>query len=253
MHRLARHYSWCCRKTVEDPHQPLAALSLLDAAERQQILVEWNDTARSYPRDRFIFELIAEQAQRTPTAPAVVPRRLSSSGAAARWPDPDVSRAGRASQTSLRTIWLTFLNPAGSRIAILAARSPEVIVAFLAILKAGCCYVPLDASYPKSGSTSWSWMPGGGAPCGKHARTHTSPGAVSPIIYLSQDLPMGGDAADPRSAAFPLARRSGLVVTSGTTGQSKGRGFPSGSLERGLGHAEGAWSVRGGRHAGLLT
>lgn len=224
VHRLARHYLAVLSQAVEDPHQPLAALSLLDAAERQQILVEWNDTARSYPRDRFIFELIAEQAQRTPTAPAVIAAALPSSSGALR-AGPILTYQELDERANQLAHYLGSLGiPPGSRIAILAARSPEVIVAFLAILKAGCCYVPLDASYPKE---RLDFMVMDARPAallvGNTLADPYIPGAVSPIIYLSQDLPM---VATQPIHAPPLSLLpedpAYVVYTSGTTGQSKG-------------------------------
>ncbi|SDR46763.1 Condensation domain-containing protein [Pseudovibrio sp. Tun.PSC04-5.I4] len=44
-----------------DPEQKISTLSLLDEAERHQVLEEWNATAADYPQDRCLHELIAEQ------------------------------------------------------------------------------------------------------------------------------------------------------------------------------------------------
>ena len=57
---------------VADPEQRIGELPLLTAAERHQLLVEWNDTATDYPQDRCIHQLFEEQAARTPDAVAVV-------------------------------------------------------------------------------------------------------------------------------------------------------------------------------------
>ena len=48
-------------------------LPLLTAAERRQLLVEWNGTGRrAYPRTALCIELFEAQAARTPDAVAVV-------------------------------------------------------------------------------------------------------------------------------------------------------------------------------------
>ena len=48
--RLLGHFQTLLEGIVADPEQRLSALPLLTAAERQQLLVEWNDTTRAYPR-----------------------------------------------------------------------------------------------------------------------------------------------------------------------------------------------------------
>ena len=45
---------------------------LLTDAERRQVLVEWNDTAVDYPRDRCIHQIFEDQTARSPHAVAVV-------------------------------------------------------------------------------------------------------------------------------------------------------------------------------------
>ena len=49
--RLLGHFQTLLEGIVADPEQRLSALPLLSAAERQQLLVEWNDTMREYPRE----------------------------------------------------------------------------------------------------------------------------------------------------------------------------------------------------------
>ncbi|MBD8452082.1 condensation domain-containing protein, partial [Serratia rubidaea] len=60
---------------------PVSALSWLGDAEREQLLYGWNDTARDWP-DATLHQLFAEQAQRTPDAPAVEDERQQLSYAA---------------------------------------------------------------------------------------------------------------------------------------------------------------------------
>ncbi len=47
-------------------------LPLLTEAEREQLLVEWNDTRTEYPRDACIHELFEEQAKKRPDTIALV-------------------------------------------------------------------------------------------------------------------------------------------------------------------------------------
>src|SRR6185436_12449217 len=55
------------------PERHLAELPLLDAAERHQLLREWNDSAPPRPREAAcLHELFAAQVRRTPDAVAVI-------------------------------------------------------------------------------------------------------------------------------------------------------------------------------------
>ena len=152
--RMAGHFTTLLEAIVADPGQRIGELPLLSAAERHQLLVEWNDTAADYPRNRCIHELFEAQAARTPEAVAVV------------FEDRQLTYAelnARANQLAHHLIGLG-VGPE-VLVGICMERSLELIVGLLAILKAGGAYVPLDPGYPAS------------AP-GVHAQGHRSPGAA---------------------------------------------------------------------------
>ncbi len=71
MERLAWHFGNLLGGIVERPEARLSELPLLDEAERDQIVVEWNATGREIPSG-CVHEWIAAQAARTPEAMAVV-------------------------------------------------------------------------------------------------------------------------------------------------------------------------------------
>jgi amino acid adenylation domain-containing protein len=138
MARMAGHYRRLFEGVVADPDQRLSDLPLLTEAERRQVLVEWNRTRSSYPRDRCIHELFEEQAARTPEAVAVVCGQEQLSYRA-------LNR--RANQVA------HFLRQAGVgpevRVGLCLERSAELLVGLLGILEAGGAYVPLDPAYPR--------------------------------------------------------------------------------------------------------
>ena len=120
-----------------DRTRPWTTLPLIDAAERLQVLESWNATAREVDMDRCIHHLVEEQVARTPDATAVV---FETSHLTYR------ELNARANQLArhLRTLG------AGPDmlVAVSCERSLEMMVAVLAIHKAGAAYVPLDPSYP---------------------------------------------------------------------------------------------------------
>ena len=70
--RMLAHLRTLLEAMAGQPQGRLGDLPLLTPAERQQLLVEWNDTATEYPRDTCLHQLFEEQAERTPDAVAVV-------------------------------------------------------------------------------------------------------------------------------------------------------------------------------------
>jgi amino acid adenylation domain-containing protein len=69
--RMIEHYQVLLHRIVADPGQRLAALPVLTEAERQQLLVTWNDTQTDYPRNACIQHLFEAQVEQTPHAIAV--------------------------------------------------------------------------------------------------------------------------------------------------------------------------------------
>jgi amino acid adenylation domain-containing protein len=136
--RMSAHFATLLRAAVNNPAQPAALLPLLAPQERQQLLMEWNDTETASARDDLcLHELFEAQVERTPEATALVHgrRRLSYRELDA-WSD-----------RLARRLSALGVGPE-ARVAVLAERSPQMVVALLAILKAGGCYVPLDPAYP---------------------------------------------------------------------------------------------------------
>ncbi len=135
--RLASHFQTLLNSIVSNPEEHISELEMLDEAERQQLLVEWNDTAREYADEWCVKELFEQQAERTPEA-------LALSFAAEQLSYAELN--GRANQLAhyLRSIGV---GPE-VRVAICLQRSVALMVGVLAVLKAGGAYVPLDAHYP---------------------------------------------------------------------------------------------------------
>ncbi|MEA2601550.1 MAG: hypothetical protein QOF89_2542, partial [Acidobacteriota bacterium] len=134
--RMAGHLEELLAAVVVSSTLGLAEVSLLPAAERRQLLVEWNATERETPAG-CVHEWIAAQAARTPDAVAVV---FGGESLTCRQLD------RRANGLALRLLEQG-VGPE-VRVGIALERSLEMVVALLGVLKAGGAYVPLDPSYP---------------------------------------------------------------------------------------------------------
>ena len=135
--RMLGHFENLLKGIVANPERRLSELPLLTQAERQQLLTEWNDTKRSYPRDNAVHELFEAQVERTPDAVAVVFDEQQMTYA-------DLNRDANRLGHYLQRLGV---GP-GTLVGICVKRSLRMMVALLGILKAGGAYVPLDPTYP---------------------------------------------------------------------------------------------------------
>ncbi|MGZ3459932.1 MAG: non-ribosomal peptide synthetase, partial [Archangium sp.] len=124
------------RAAVSAPEQRLSLLSMLGEDERQQLLVEWNDTRVERPATT-AHQLFEAQVERTPDAPAV-----SFEGTTLSYRQLN----SRANQLALHLRSLG-IGP-DTLVGLCLERSLDMLVGLLATLKAGGAYVPLDPSYP---------------------------------------------------------------------------------------------------------
>ncbi|WP_244237085.1 non-ribosomal peptide synthetase [Corallococcus llansteffanensis] len=120
-----------------DPSQRVTELPLLSDAERQRMLVTWNDTHEPFAQDASLHGLFEAQAARTPDAVAVVAGESRLTYA---------ELDARANQLAhhLRTLGV---GPE-VRVGLCTERSVELVVGMLGVLKAGGAFVPLDPAYP---------------------------------------------------------------------------------------------------------
>ncbi|MBF2002810.1 MAG: AMP-binding protein, partial [Synechococcales cyanobacterium M58_A2018_015] len=137
--RLAGHFQTLLTGIVADPEQHLSDLPLLTPAEQQQ-LADWSRGASlddSYP-DGCIHSLFEAQVERTPDSIALI------------WQDQQLTyRYLNAEANGLAHYLLSLGILPETKVAVCLERTPQMVIALLAILKAGAAYVPLDPAYPQ--------------------------------------------------------------------------------------------------------
>lgn len=136
--RMLGHLRTLLEGMLTAPESAPGDLPLLTPAEREQILVAWNDTRTDYPRETPVHRLFEAQAAQTPDAVA-----LSFEGATLTYAE--LNRRANRLAHHLRELGV------GPEIGVgvYVERSFEMIVGVLGILKAGGAYVPLDPTYPQ--------------------------------------------------------------------------------------------------------
>jgi len=194
------------------PERLVADISWLTAVERHQILLEWNDTVRSWGADLCVHELVEAQAARSPEAVALLfqDREMTYR---------ELDRRANALARHLRGLGVR----SETIVAISAERSPEMVIALLGILKAGGAYLPLDPGAPQDRQdlVVRSARPAVLVTAGKIPVAGES-GAL-PRVELSLDEAWlaGEDAGRPSSGVGP-DNLAYAIYTSGSTGHPKG-------------------------------
>ncbi|MEH1777317.1 amino acid adenylation domain-containing protein [Nostoc sp.] len=136
--RIGENFQTLVAGIVANPDQKVTDLPLLTANECQQLLVEWNQTQADYPEQSCIHQLFEVQVQREPNSVAAI-------FAEQQITYHDLNARANQLARHLQTLGV---GP-DVLVGICVERSLEMIVALLAILKAGAAYVPLDTAYPQ--------------------------------------------------------------------------------------------------------
>ncbi len=152
---LVEHFCTLLKEIVANPGKSLSEFSLLTPAERQQLLVEWNDTQVDYSY-QCIHQLFEAQVEQTPDAIAVV------------FADEQLTYRELNTRANQLAHHLHLLGVGPEvMVGLYFERSLEILLGILGILKAGGAYVPLDPSYPPE-------------------RLAATVEAVKPIVLLTQ-------------------------------------------------------------------
>ncbi|WP_024802856.1 non-ribosomal peptide synthetase [Nocardia sp. BMG51109] len=205
------------RSIVSDPGAPVGSLDILEDGERDLVLRRWNETTADISGTGVV-GLFREQVARTPDAVAVVCADVELTYRALD------DRANRLAQILVSQ----GVGP-DTVVAVALPRSAELIVAVVAVLKAGGGYLPIDPAYP---ADRLAFILADAAPAvvvTDSATTKLLPPSQIPHICL--------DTADPGAADGPGRTPSVrpqnvayVIYTSGSTGLPKGVAVTHGNV-----------------------
>ena len=187
------------------PDTALADLPALTGAERERVVVGFNDTARPVP-DTTLADLVARQIAATPDAIAVVD---DGTGGTLTYRE----LGAWADRIAARLVGLG-AGP-GTRVAVCLPRSPELVAALVAVVRTGAAYVPLDPDYP---SARIGFMLRDAAPVAVLA--DTAPDTDVPVLPVPD--PAGADGGARVGAGPGPGDAAYVIYTSGSTGVPKG-------------------------------
>jgi amino acid adenylation domain-containing protein len=170
--RMTGYFNAVLHAVTENPGIKISGIEIISAAEKKQVLWEFNDTARDWPAGKTLADLFTAQAEKTPHHVVLEGHSLTDNGnrvpvrppsahsdnrkREALQADPfdfgtrvSITYAELNQRSSLLAIFLQEKGIAPDRVAgILANPSLEMITGILGILKTGGAYLPLDPGYP---------------------------------------------------------------------------------------------------------
>jgi len=237
--RLLEHFQTLLEGIVANPEQRLSSLPLITASERQQLLVEWNDTAIDYPREQCFHQLFAQQVERMPDSIAVV------------FEDQQLTYAELNARTNQLAHHLQTLGVGPDvLVAICVERSLEMVIGLLGILNAGGAYLPLDLTYPKERLAFMLEDARAPVLLTQQRFVGSLPESKAHVICLDTawEATAGEPGENPISGT--IAQNLAYVIyTSGSTGKPKGTMIPHQGLMNYLHWCTQVYLTEGGRGA----
>jgi amino acid adenylation domain-containing protein len=214
--RLAGNFEALLESIVAQPDVAIGKLNLLTATE-WQALAHWNSTARTYPATMCAHQIFEGQVAATPNAPAV----RHEDGTVLSYAELN-SRANRLAN---------YLRKSGvapdAPVAIYAERTPLMVTAILATMKAGGAYLPLDPNYPAERLRYMLENSGAKILLTSEVLQDDLPDVPENVrVICMDDSATTAQIANYSDANLPLVTNARnlayIIYTSGSTGQPKG-------------------------------
>ncbi len=219
--RLLEHFENILRGAADNPAQHLSELPIMGEAERRRLLVEWNDNATDYPRQRCIHELFEARVREQPETVAVV-----FSGETLTY------RELNARANQLAHFLGRYPIDPGAPVAICMERSARTVVAMLGILKAGGAYLPMDPSYPKERLSFMLADSRSSALLTQEKLLPQLPRRGLKTICLDVDAGWSAESFENPPNRATSEDAAYIIYTSGSNGQPKGVAVPHRAVNR---------------------
>ncbi|HEX2762572.1 MAG TPA: amino acid adenylation domain-containing protein [Allosphingosinicella sp.] len=207
---IAKHFRGLVEATLRHPDVPLSRLNFIDASERDRIL-EWSEGEHLDFGPGSLLELITHQARTIPDQPAIL------------WQAGQLTYRELEERSRSLAALLVDQGVKPERIVGLCLnRSPDMIVAVLAILRAGGAYLPLDPDYPDERlafmvrDASVRFLVTEGSLAGKFSEHVPSVTRIDSLHALER-----GNTEPPEHPTAPQGLAY-VIYTSGSTGRPKG-------------------------------
>ncbi|MGB7606716.1 MAG: amino acid adenylation domain-containing protein, partial [Lutisporaceae bacterium] len=138
MERFVGHYEMVTTAITDNPDVSIWEIDLLNEEEKQQVLIEFNNTTAEYPKDKTLYQLFEQRAAETPDNIAAIYEEESITYKELDAKSNQLARTLREKGVKQNSI-----------VGIMVERSLEMITGIMGILKAGGAYLPIDPEYPE--------------------------------------------------------------------------------------------------------
>jgi amino acid adenylation domain-containing protein/non-ribosomal peptide synthase protein (TIGR01720 family) len=222
--RLACRFERLLAAALAAPERGVFALPWLGAAERQQTLVEWNDTREVplAPLDAaLVHETFSARAGRSPEALAVA------------WEGGELTygELERRSNRLARRLRALGVGPEVF-VALCCDRSGDLVVGVLGILKAGGAYVPLDPEYPEQRLRQTLADCGAPVLVAQEGTGSLAEISGARLVRVDDLAALELEDAGPVPSVALAGNPAYVIYTSGSTGRPKGVVVTHGTLAR---------------------
>jgi amino acid adenylation domain-containing protein len=210
--RMIGHFENLIGDFIQNPDTKISALNVLTKQEREQILVEWNDTFSDYPEALTIHTAFEQVVARVPESAALVHDGKSLTYRQLN------DRSNRLAHYLIQKN----VKP-GSLVGISIDPSLEMTIAILAVLKAGAAYVPLDPSEPEQRLTLMLEDSNVSTIITRHDMQNKLPENEARIVFLDREKTAIVECSPLNvSLTIPSTDLAYVIYTSGSTGAPKG-------------------------------
>ncbi|MDG4752603.1 non-ribosomal peptide synthetase [Micromonospora sp. WMMD718] len=219
--RMAGHLSRLATAVAADPDAPVGALPLLGDEERAALLALGADSRRDWPAGDLAHRRIARRARETPEAEAI------------RFEDRTLTYAEVDRRANQLAHWLRGRGVGRDvLVGLCLERSPETVIAILAVHRAGGAYLPLDPDYPRARLTFM--LDDSRTPLvltGSAVRDRVPAGAAVVACLDAIEDELTGQPVHPPAVDVADEDLAYVIYTSGSTGRPKGVQIPHRALD----------------------
>lgn len=138
--RMSRHFERLLSSLLQSPCTDVYKAAFMTDEETDQVLVGFNQTAEPYPQFKSVIDLFEAKVMNTPDATAVVFENTVYT----------YHELNEVTNRLARHLSAKNKRAAVNRIGVMLNRSAESVIAMVAIMRSGACYVPIDYKLPSA-------------------------------------------------------------------------------------------------------
>ncbi|MCP4154516.1 MAG: AMP-binding protein, partial [bacterium] len=140
--RFIGYFKQVTASVIENPGLEISTVDVLPETEKRRLLIDFNETAVEYPKDKTIYSLFEEQVAKTPRKEAL--KVIDKEGVEQSLTYEELNERTNRLARELRSRGVK----ANTVVGIMLERSVQLIEAIYAVLKSGAAYLPVDPGYP---------------------------------------------------------------------------------------------------------